>query len=157
MAIQNLTFHLVQNLTFKTPIVGPEPNFTARVWINNMCILRALNIEFYAYMVFVLTCMKMVKKQKSVCVYICFSWNVSLFLHIYIYVLWCYGLVQVWPLQGSSSGPSLFLYKSPKGFQPFFLKKKVAHKNFRLHYLVQVCVFLNAPNLDQILTPTWTR
>ena len=31
-------------------------------------------------------------------------------MHIYIYKLWSYYLVQVWPFQGLVSGPSLFAY-----------------------------------------------
>ena len=56
-------------------------------------------------------------------------------VHIYIYMLWCYYLGQVWPFEVLLSGPSLFLktlfvtkhYKN-RGFSTFFWKKDCARK-----------------------------
>ena len=57
------------------------------------------------------------------------------------------------------SGPSLFFYKHRLskntieiGVSALFLKNKIARKNFKCYYLVQVGVFKDAPNLDQIIT-----
>ena len=82
------------------------------------------------------------------------------YIYIYIYTLWGYYLVQVWPFWKLLSGPSLFFYKTPiakkhyknRGFSPFFLEKKIVHKKFGSYYLVQVGVFKDAVNLDQIIT-----
>ena len=38
-----------------------------------------------------------------VCMYVCMY--VCIYIYIYIYVLWSYYLVQVWPFEGSLSGP----------------------------------------------------
>ena len=71
--------------------------------------------------------------------------------YIYIYMVWCHYLVQVWAFEGSLSGPSLFLLTRlvgkntiKIGFQHIF-QKELRAKN-EGHYLVQVC-------LDQIMTP----
>ena len=64
-------------------------------------------------------------------------------------MLWGYYLVQVWPFWKLLSGPSLFFSKTPiakkhyknRGFSPFFLEKKIVHKQFGSYYLVQVGVF----------------
>ena len=67
-------------------------------------------------------------------------------MHIYIYMLWCYYLGQVWPFEVLLSGPSLFFYKTlfvkkhykDGCFSTFFLKKKIARANLRCYYLGQV-------------------
>ena len=66
--------------------------------------------------------------------------------HIYIYMLWCYYLGQVWPFEVLLSGPSLFFTKhclskkhyKNRGFSTFFLEKKIARANLRCYYLGQV-------------------
>ena len=77
--------------------------------------------------------------------------------HIYIYMLWCYYLGQVWPFEVLLSGPSLLLTKhclskrkhyKNRGFSTFFLKA-IARANLRCYYLGQVGHFK--------LQRTWPR
>ena len=78
-----------------------------------------------------------------------------------------YYLVQVWPFERLLSGPSLFFEKHclskstiKIGYQHILFENKVARKNFKGKYLVQVGHFKSAelrqdnnPYLDQIITP----
>ena len=79
---------------------------------------------------------------------------ITLSMHIYIYMLWSYYLVQVWPFWKLLSGPSLLFLKHRLptntikiGVSALFVWKKIARKNFGSYYLVQVGVFLRRSQL----------
>ena len=100
------------------------------------------------------------KKSKSWTTF--WLYNIKyIYTHTYIYIyickcmLWSYFLVQVWPFEGVIIWSKFIFntvcqkhYKN-RGFNTFFWTEKVARKNFRGYYLVQVCVFKTHP--------TWTR
>ena len=74
-----------------------------------------------------------------------FNGNILFLSHIYIYMLWCYYLGQVWPFEVLLSGPSLFFTKHclskntiKIGVSALFFLKKIARANLRCYYLGQV-------------------
>ena len=86
--------------------------------------------------------------------------SVSVCIYIYIYAVEYY-LVQVWPFEVLLSGPSFVLTMFVKGaikygVSAYFSLKKLP-ATFSGVIIWSKLAFQNARNLDQIITPTWTR
>ena len=83
--------------------------------------------------------------------------NTTPYIYIYIYMLWGYYLVQVWPFWKLLSGPSLFFSKTPiakkhyknSGFSPFFWEKKLCTKKLEVIIWSKLAFFK--------MQSTWTR
>ena len=72
-----------------------------------------------------------------------FDSTACIYIYIYMHMLWCYYLGQVWPFEVLLSGPSLFFYKT------LFVKKHYKNRGFS--------TFFNCARKFEVLLsgPSW--